>query len=93
MNTFKHNKLIRILTTMTIISASAGLLPATTVLAADMSNGAANFYKSEKVTVQKVTFKNQYNMNVVGNLFMPKELDQKAKSPAIVVGHPMGAIK
>ncbi|MGZ8272039.1 MAG: alpha/beta hydrolase, partial [Methylophilus sp.] len=78
---------------MTIISTSAGMLPATTALAADMSNGAANFYKSEKVTVQKVTFKNQYNMTIVGNLYMPKELDQKAKSPAIVVGHPMGAVK
>ncbi|WP_425057956.1 hypothetical protein SCACP_25320 [Sporomusa carbonis] len=28
--------------------------------AADMSNGADNFYKSDKVTMQKVTFKNQY---------------------------------
>lgn len=58
-----------------------------------MSNGADNFYTSEKVTVQKVTFKNQYQMNVAGNLFTPKNLDRKAKSPAIVVGHPMGAVK
>ena len=28
-------------------------------LAQDMSNGADNFYKSKKVTVQKVRFKNQ----------------------------------
>jgi hypothetical protein len=34
-----------------------------------MSNGANNFYKSDKVTVQKVTFKNQYQMYVAGNLF------------------------
>ena len=63
------------------------------VIAADMSNGAANFYKSDKVTVQKVTFKNLYNMKVVGNLYMPKGLDKKIKSPAIIVGHPMGAVK
>ena len=61
--------------------------------AADMCRGADNFYKSEKVTQQKVTFKNQYQMNVVGNLFMPKTLNQNAKNPAIVVGHPMGAVK
>ena len=61
--------------------------------AADMSRGADNFYKSEKVTQQKVTFKNQYQMNVVGNLFMPKTINQNAKNPAIVVGHPMGAVK
>ncbi|VDZ66391.1 Dienelactone hydrolase and related enzymes [Klebsiella aerogenes] len=61
--------------------------------AADMSRGADNFYKSEKVTQQKVTFKNQYQMNVVGNLFVPKTINQNAKNPAIVVGHPMGAVK
>ena len=58
-----------------------------------MSNGADNFYTSDKVTVQKVTFKNQYNMNVAGNLFTPKDLNRNAKNPAIVVGHPMGAVK
>lgn len=58
-----------------------------------MSNGADNFYTSDKVTVQKVNFKNQYQMNVSGNLFIPKNLDVKARAPAIVVGHPMGAVK
>jgi fermentation-respiration switch protein FrsA (DUF1100 family) len=62
-------------------------------MAADMSNGADNFYKSDKVTAQKVAFKNQYNMTVAGNLFIPKNLNQDSKSPAIVVGHPMGAVK
>ena len=58
-----------------------------------MSNGADNFYTSDKVTVQKVNFKNQYQMNVSGNLFIPKNLDANTNSPAIVVGHPMGAVK
>lgn len=61
--------------------------------AADMSGGADNFYKSDKVIMQKVTFKNQYNMKVVGNLFIPHDLNQNAKNPAIIVGHPMGAVK
>jgi uncharacterized protein len=60
---------------------------------ADMSNGADNFYRSERVTVQRVTFKNQYQMNVAGNLFISKNLNRNAKHPAIVVGHPMGAVK
>ncbi len=59
----------------------------------DMSNGADNFYKSKRVAVQKVTFKNQYQMKVAGNLFLPKDLNRKTKNPAIVVGHPMGAVK
>jgi fermentation-respiration switch protein FrsA (DUF1100 family) len=65
-------------------------LPAT---AQDMSNGAANFYKSDKVTVQKVTFKNQYQMKVTGNLFVPKDMNRNLRNPAIIVGHPMGAVK
>src|SRR5437773_3060662 len=32
-------------------------------------------------------------MTVAGNLFIPKTLNQKAKNPAIIVGHPMGAVK
>jgi hypothetical protein len=32
-------------------------------------------------------------MKVVGNLFVPKDLARGARSPAIVVGHPMGAVK
>jgi fermentation-respiration switch protein FrsA (DUF1100 family) len=62
-------------------------------MGADMSNGADNFYKSDKVTVEKVTFKNQYGMKVAGNLFTPTDLDPKTKNAAIVVGHPMGAVK
>jgi hypothetical protein len=83
---------LRILTAMTL-----GLVLSTTGVgvasAADLSNEADNFYKSDEVTMQKVAFKNQYNMNVVGNLFIPKGLKQNTKNPAIIVGHPMGAVK
>jgi fermentation-respiration switch protein FrsA (DUF1100 family) len=56
-------------------------------------DGADNFYTSDKVTREKVTFKNQYNLKVAGNLFIPKTASQNGKWPAIVVGHPMGAVK
>ncbi|WP_053162532.1 alpha/beta hydrolase [Pseudomonas brassicacearum] len=78
-------KKIIVLLTLLISSLSA--------IGADMSNGADNFYTSDDVTVQKVNFKNQYQMNVAGNLFIPKKLNGKTRSPAIVVGHPMGAVK
>ena len=45
-----------------------------------MSKVADNFYKSDKATQQAVTFKNQYQMNVTGSLFMPKGMDQRAKT-------------
>ncbi|OAB50933.1 alpha/beta hydrolase [Pseudomonas thivervalensis] len=78
-------KKIIVLLTLLVSSLSA--------IGADMSNGADNFYSSDEVTVQKVNFKNQYQMNVAGNLFIPKKLNGKSRSPAIVVGHPMGAVK
>lgn len=61
--------------------------------AQDMSNGANNFYTSDRVPSHKLAFKTQYQMNVAGNLFTPKNLDRNARHPAIVVGHPMGAVK
>ena len=67
--------------------------PTASLAAGDMSNGANNFYTSDRVSVQKVTFKNQYQMNVTGNLFVPNDLDRNAKNAAMVVGHPMGAVK
>jgi len=48
---------------------------------------------SDKVTVERVAFKNLYQMEVVGNLFMPKGMDMNQKHAAIVIGHPMGAVK
>ena len=69
------------------------LIMNTSVSAQDMSDGADNFYQSDKVTMQKVTFENQYMMKVAGNLYIPKNMDKNAKSPAIIVGHPMGAVK
>jgi uncharacterized protein len=75
-------------------SASAPPATSTANLAAgDTSNGADNVYTSDEVSVQKVSFKNQYRMNVVGNLFVPNDLDRNAKNAAMVVGHPMGAVK
>jgi fermentation-respiration switch protein FrsA (DUF1100 family) len=83
---------LHILTTMAL-GVSLSTTGVGDASAVDMSNGADNFYKSDKVTMRKVAFKNQYNMNVVGNLFFPKGLNQNTKNPAIIVGHPMGAVK
>jgi fermentation-respiration switch protein FrsA (DUF1100 family) len=78
-------------TAATTTSALSG--PTPNLPAGDMSSGAANFYTSERVSVQPVSFKNQYGMNVTGNLFVPDDIDRNAANSAIVVGHPMGAVK
>ena len=54
---------------------------------------ADNFYKSNLVNTEKVSFMNQYKMKVAGNLFLPKDLKEGEKRSAIIVGHPMGAVK
>lgn len=54
---------------------------------------ADNFYKSNSVKFEKVSFPNQYKMQVAGNLFLPKDMKEGETYPAIIVGHPMGAVK
>lgn len=76
--------------------ATLGMMPLVNLSIAkvqDMSFGANNFYTSDKVNLQKVAFRNQYEMSVAGNLFTPKALNRNAKAPALIVGHPMGAVK
>lgn len=51
------------------------------------------FKVSSHIAIYKVTFKNQYNMDVAGHLFMPENFSRNEKHPAIIVGHPMGAVK
>lgn len=86
-------------TLLKLTGASAIALSGVTALrpnaakAQDMSNDANNFYTSDQVTVQKVSFLNQYKLKVAGNLFIPKSADLKTKHPAIAVSHPMGAVK
>ena len=32
-------------------------------------------------------------MTIVGNLVIPKNLKKNTQAPAIIIGHPMGAVK
>lgn len=80
---------------LSIATAFFGMLCATPALAKDITipADAANFYISDKVAKQSVTFQNQYRMNIAGNLFLPKGMKQNRRHAAIIVGHPMGAVK
>lgn len=72
-------------------AAFMGIMAATSVAAAEIPPDADNFYTSDTVRVEAVTFPNQYRMKTAGNLFLPK--GQAGRRPAIIVGHPMGAVK
>lgn len=54
---------------------------------------ADNFYQSARVQIEPVAFCSQYAMQVVGRLILPRELPETTRLPAIIVGHPMGAVK
>ena len=53
---------------------------------------ADNFYVSDKVVKEEVSFPTLYNLKIAGNLFKPALMDGQ-RYPAIIVGHPMGAVK
>ena len=56
------------------------------------NNWDKTFAKSDKVEVQKVSFKNRYGITLVGDLYTPKE-KTKEKMSAIAVSGPFGAVK
>lgn len=68
----------------------ANTLPAA---AQNMSFGADNFYQSSRVSVRSITFKNMYGMSIAANLYNSDAFNRSANAPAIVVGHPFGAVK
>ncbi|GAB1202968.1 hypothetical protein APSETT445_001592 [Aspergillus pseudonomiae] len=71
------------------------MLNTMSAMAQNLSYGADNFYRSDSVTVQPITFENQYRMTIAGNLFTRNNFthNNNITAPAIVVGHPMGAVK
>ena len=51
------------------------------------------FPKSDKVTVQKVEFKNRFGITLIGDLYTPKSINKGDKLSAIAVSGPFGAVK
>lgn len=51
------------------------------------------FPKSDLVNVEKVSFDNRLGVNLVGDLYVPKDIDPSVRHPAIIVGHPYGGVK
>lgn len=84
-------------TTLLLALLASQILPlsasATELQAAARPAGTDNFYRSPTVTGERVTFRNQYQMEVVGTLHRPQGLTGGKRAPAVVVGHPMGAVK
>lgn len=82
-------RVFRLISTISMMA----ILNTTPAATQNMSYGADNFYRSPNVTTHSITFPTQNQMTIAGNLFVHKTLNHSADTPAIVVGHPMGAVK
>ena len=51
------------------------------------------FPKSDKVNVKRVTFKNRFGIELVGDLYTPKTMNKEDKLPAVAISGPFGAVK
>lgn len=61
--------------------------------AADQLAWDKTFPQSDQVIHQKVSFNNRLGINLVADLYLPKNIDRSKKHAAIVVGGPYGAVK
>ena len=76
-----HTRLLTVLNAMVLGLAMSAPEVAR---AADLSNGADAFYKSDKVTMQKVTFKNQYNIKFM-NFYPFNDIDTISPRPTLFI--------
>lgn len=51
------------------------------------------FHKSDKVNIEKVTFKNRFGIELAGDLYTPKTMNKDDKLSAIAISGPFGAVK
>ncbi|PSL41067.1 hypothetical protein B0H99_103201 [Planomicrobium soli] len=51
------------------------------------------FPQSDEVTHEKVAFENRLGIELVADMYTPKDIDPSVKMPAIIVGHPFGGVK
>jgi hypothetical protein len=95
-NEFKMKKnciFTRGLHILTAMALGAFLSTTGVAFAADGLAWDKTFPPSDKATVEKVSFYNRLGINLVGDMYLPKNIDRSKKSPAIIVGHPFGGVK
>ena len=78
-----------------LTAMALGVLVSTTGVAsaADTLVGGKTFPPSDKVTVEKVSYKNRFGITVAADLYLPKNIDESNKYAALVIGTPYGGVK
>jgi fermentation-respiration switch protein FrsA (DUF1100 family) len=88
----KEKKMKKLVGATLIALAMAGVSLAKEEAKAVKQNEGYTFELSDKVTRQKVTFKNRYGITLTGDLYIPKNQGNKPL-PALAVSGPFGAVK
>lgn len=78
---------------LTSCASSAGESTQATPDAAATRTWDKTFAKSDRVDVERVEFVNRLGINLVGDLYVPRNIDRSVQHPAIIVGHPYGGVK
>lgn len=77
---------------LTCLSALILIIGGTNMSLAKNTDWDKTFPKSDKVSIEKVHFKNRYGIELTGDLYTPKEKSDK-KLAAIAISGPFGAVK
>lgn len=51
------------------------------------------FELSDNVTRKPVSFKNRYGIKIAADLYLPKDVEESKKLPAVMIGSPYGGVK
>lgn len=51
------------------------------------------FQADPAITIRKVFYKNRYDITLCADVYLPKDMDTNTRYPAVIVGHPFGAVK
>ncbi|QWU13777.1 hypothetical protein SAMN04487895_1015 [Paenibacillus sophorae] len=77
-----------VLVSTTTVSSATTVSPA-----ADSQAWDKTFPQNNKATVEKVSYKNRLGINIVADMYLPKNFNRAKKSPAIIVGPPFTGVK
>ncbi|MGI8387623.1 alpha/beta hydrolase [Robertmurraya sp. P23] len=82
-----------VLSTNTIASGTESQVRDKTNVSDKVITWDKTFPQSNKVTVEKVSYTNRLGINIVADMYLPKNLNRSKKAPAIIVGPPFSGVK
>jgi len=81
------------LTGLSVAALGASFLPSAPARAQYSAAWDKTFPKSAQIDHRKVSYSNRLGINLVADLYVPKDIGRSKRHPALVVGHPFGGVK